>query len=487
MPYIAGRPRVAAYCRVSTEKEDQLLSLQNQKQFFEEYAEKQDYELVEVYADEGISGTKLKNRRAFARLMEDAAAGRFERVFVKDISRLSRNVVDFLQSVRRLRTLGVDCKFITSGMSLNDGELTLTILAAVAQEESANLSKRVKFGKRKNAAQGRVPNLIYGYDKAPGDYFSLQINPHEAAVVRQVFEWYAAGEYGTGRIAKLLNGRGGRTKRGCAWSQAAVRRLLSHRVYIGEVVNGREYVADYLTGRRARADENDWHVVVNPALALVDRQLFERVQALLAGRSDAFAAAPRHRQYPLSGLIRCACCGQAFRRLVRRTGAGTVAKWVCGGRNLNGADYCTNRTVLPEAELLYAIAAYLRETLSGRGLQQAVRLLEKERAAVQPDVAAAARALARIERAKQRLMTLFEAEAVTLEEFRARMEALRREEQNARRVAEKADAPAATGCTIDPETLLEPEKLDGPLLHRLVECIEVSADGTAVVRLNRLQ
>ncbi|MGE4548880.1 MAG: recombinase family protein [Intestinibacillus sp.] len=481
------KTRVAAYCRVSTEKEDQLLSLRNQKQFFEEYAEKQGYELVEVYADEGLSGTKLKNRRAFARLMDDAAAGRFERVFVKDVSRLSRNVVDFLQSVRRLRALGVDCKFITSGMSLNDGELTLTILAAVAQEESANLSKRVKFGKKKNAAQGRVPNLIYGYDKAPGDYFSLQINAHEAEVVRQVFEWYAAGEYGTGRIARLLNGRGECTKRGCAWSQAAVRRLLSHRVYIGEVVNGREYVADYLTGRRARADETDWHIVQNPALAIVDRPLFERVQALLAGRSDAFAAAPRHRQYPLSGLIRCACCGQAFRRLVRRTGASQMAKWVCGGRSLNGADTCPNRTALPEAELLGAIAAYLRETLDGHGLQQAARLVERERAAAQPDSAAAARTLARIERAKQRQMTLFEAEAVTLEEFRARMETLRREEEEARRTAARAPDPAEPACAAVSAALLSPEGLDGPLLHRLVERIEVSEDGTAVIRLNRLQ
>ena len=182
--------RMAAYCRVSTEKDEQTASLKAQQEFFTEFAAKNDCQLIKLYTDEGKSGTKFKNRFAFQAMMEDAKRGIFDCVYVKDVSRLSRNVVDFLQSVRSLKALGVDCRFITSNMSLSDGELTLTILAAVAQEESANLSKRVKFGKKKNAENGKVPNFVFGYDKTDGDFFHLTINTAEAQIVKQIFHLY---------------------------------------------------------------------------------------------------------------------------------------------------------------------------------------------------------------------------------------------------------------------------------------------------------
>ena len=143
--------RAAAYCRVSTEKEDQLASLETQRKFFEDYTKLNNYTLVEIYADEGISGTKLKNRKAFNKMMSDAKKGKFEKVFVKDISRFSRNAVDFLNSIRELKSMGIKCDFVNSSLSTEDGEFTLGILALVAQEESANISKRIKFGKAKNA------------------------------------------------------------------------------------------------------------------------------------------------------------------------------------------------------------------------------------------------------------------------------------------------------------------------------------------------
>ena len=157
--------RIAAYCRVSTEKDEQLDSLENQKQFFSEYAEKNGHSLIRLYADEGISGTSLKKRSEFLRLMKDARLGLFEAVVVKDISRFARNTVDFLQSIRELKALGINTMFITANMeSLGESEFVLTIFGAMAQEESANLSKRVKFGKKINAQKGRVPQRILGYD-----------------------------------------------------------------------------------------------------------------------------------------------------------------------------------------------------------------------------------------------------------------------------------------------------------------------------------
>ena len=183
--------RVAAYCRVSTDKGDQLNSLAAQKAFFEEFAQKNGHTLVRIYADEGISGTKIKNRKEFLRLLEGAKTGAFDLVAVKDISRFARNTVDLLQSTRALKARGIDTFFLTSSQTvLGNSEFVLTVFGALAQEESANTSKRVKFGKRLNAQKGRVPNLVYGYDKKNGDYFDMAVNPDEAAVVRRIFSLY---------------------------------------------------------------------------------------------------------------------------------------------------------------------------------------------------------------------------------------------------------------------------------------------------------
>ena len=182
---------IAAYCRVSTEKEDQLNSLEAQKEFFAEYTKRTGDNLVRLYADEGLSGTKIKNRKEFLRMMEDAERGLFDMVVVKDISRFARNTVDLLQNVRRLKALGIETQFLTANMtSMGNSEFVLTIFGALAQEESANTSKRVKFGKKLNAEKGRVPNIVFGYDKTKGDYFNLAINPEEAEAVRQIYRWY---------------------------------------------------------------------------------------------------------------------------------------------------------------------------------------------------------------------------------------------------------------------------------------------------------
>lgn len=180
---------IAAYCRVSTDKADQLNSLEAQKQFFSEYTQRTGDNLVRLYADEGISGTKIKNRKEFLRMMADAEHGLFDMVVVKDISRFARNTVDLLQNVRKLKALGIETQFLTANMtSMGNSEFVLTIFGALAQEESANTSKRVKFGKKMNAEKGRVPNIVYGYDKTIGDYFNLAINEEEAAVIRQIYK-----------------------------------------------------------------------------------------------------------------------------------------------------------------------------------------------------------------------------------------------------------------------------------------------------------
>ena len=240
--------RIAAYCRVSTDKADQLNSLAVQKNFFVEYAEKNEHELVRLYADEGISGTKIKRRKEFQQMMADAERGLFQMLVVKDISRMARNTVDLLQSVRRLKALGIETVFLTANMtSMGDSEFVLTVFGALAQEESRNTSKRVKFSKRINAEKGKVPNLVYGYDKTIGDYFNLKINEEEATIIRQMYRWYVEDGYGGSKIADMLNQRGLKTKRNCNWSQVTVCRILTNPIYTGKVINGKEEIVDFLT------------------------------------------------------------------------------------------------------------------------------------------------------------------------------------------------------------------------------------------------
>ena len=300
--------KLAAYCRVSTDKEDQLNSLEAQKQFFTEYTQRTGDVLVRLYADEGISGTKIKNRKEFLRMMKDAEQGLFDMVVVKDISRFARNTVDLLQNIRKLKSLGIETQFLTANMtSMGNSEFVLTIFGALAQEESANTSKRVKFGKKLNAEKGRVPNLVYGYDKTIGDYFHLTINETEANAIRQIYQWYTQEGYGASKIASMLNDRGLKTKRNCQWSQNAVCRILTNELYTGKVINGKEEVADFLTGRRAGKDETQWLVVDKPELQIIPPEIFEQAQQIMQARGKSFRVDKQRQsnKYLFSTLIKC--------------------------------------------------------------------------------------------------------------------------------------------------------------------------------------
>jgi DNA invertase Pin-like site-specific DNA recombinase len=276
---------IAAYCRVSTDKSDQLNSLDAQKAFFSEYTSKTGDTLARLYADAGISGTKVKNRKEFLKMMADAEMGVFERVVVKDISRFARNTVDLLQSIRKLRSLGIETQFLTSDMaSVGNSEFMLTIYGAMAQEESANTSKRIKFGKQMNAKKGRVPNFTFGYDKIPGDYFNLCINSEEADVIKKIFLLYVKGGKSAAGIAAVLNEQGYMTKRGNRWSQNSVCRILTNRLYTGQVVNGKEEVVDFLTGRRVYKSEKDWLVTSRPDLCIIEPEIFEKARGIMETR-----------------------------------------------------------------------------------------------------------------------------------------------------------------------------------------------------------
>ena len=357
---------IAAYCRVSTDKEDQLNSLETQKEFFLEYTKRTGDNLIKLYADEGISGTKIKNRKEFQRMLADAEKGLFDMVVVKDISRFARNTVDLLQSVRRLKSLGIETQFLTANMtSMGNSEFVLTIFGALAQEESANTSKRIKFGKKMNAEKGRVPNIVFGYDKTIGDYFNLSINENEAKAIRQIFQWYTEEGYGGSKIANMLNERGIKTKRGNNWSQNSVCRILTNEIYTGKIINGKEEIADFLTGQRKEKDESEWLVTIRPELRIIEDEVFDKAQDILKGRHDSFKITHERQsnKYLFSTLIKCKECGWSFRRTVRQY-KNTYVRWVCSGHNGKGADSCPNAVTVDEEELIQALQEYFQEILS---------------------------------------------------------------------------------------------------------------------------
>lgn len=353
---------VVAYCRVSTDKEDQLNSFEAQKSFFTKYAKKNGYNLIRIYADEGITGTSTKKRAEFNLMMNDSKKGIFECVLVKDVSRLARNTYDFLKSIRELKSRNINVKFVTANMeSLDGSEFMLTLLAAMAQEESANMSKRVKFGKKINAEKGRVPNLCYGYIKTKGDYFNLQINEEEAEIVREIFDLYANQGYGSHKIAKLLNDRGLRSLRGVPWSAAAVSRLLKNKIYAGYVINGKSEVSDFIEKIRRKKDESEWIEIHRPELQIVPLEIWEKAQNVNKTNNSGLETTihkKRSNKHLFSTLINCSVCGYSFRRNSRKRKNDTNIIWCCSGRNHHGAGYCSNMTTIPDSELIENLDSY---------------------------------------------------------------------------------------------------------------------------------
>lgn len=419
--------KVAAYCRVSTEKDDQLSSLDNQKKFFEEYTKIHNYELTELYADEGISGTKLKNRKAFNKMMKDAELGKFSRVFVKDISRFARNAVDFLNSIRELKSMGIKCEFVNANLSTEDGEFTLGILALVAQEESANLSKRVKFGKSKNAENGKVPNIIYGYNKKKGDLFNLEINKSESLIVKKIFTLYTEYGYSSNKIAKTLNNEFIKTKRGYNWSQNAITRILKNPIYIGQIVNGKETIQDFLTGIRIKNNSDKWIIKENSSLSIIDKNTFDKAQVILSNKRKNFKINKKRDccKYTLSNMIICGNCGYSFRRLHRHFATKEYIKWVCSGRNTNGKEFCSNNIVIDETEIINEICHQIINLIpcKNKFINKTLNALKSEliQKSMIIDEKSILNELSKLRKIKSKQTEMYESEIITIDELKYRV------------------------------------------------------------------
>lgn len=490
---------IAAYCRVSTDKEDQLNSLETQKEFFLEYTKRTGDNLIKLYADEGISGTKIKNRKEFQRMLADAEKGLFDMVVVKDISRFARNTVDLLQSVRKLKALGIETQFLTANMtSMGNSEFVLTIFGALAQEESANTSKRIKFGKKMNAEKGRVPNIVYGYDKTIGDYFNLSIDEEEAKVIRQMYKWYTEEGYGGAKIANMLNERGVKTKRGNNWSQNSVCRILTNEIYTGKIINGKEEVADFLTGQRKEKDESEWLVTIRPELRIIDDEIFDRAQEILKDRHDSFKMTHERQsnKHLFSTLIKCKDCGWSFRRTVRQY-KNTYVRWVCSGHNGRGADSCPNAITVDEEELIQVLQEYFQDVLSKKKkvIDHVIKEFQRVYKAKDENIEyekELTSELNKLRKSREKYMDMYTDDLISREELNEKTGGMRKEIDRLENELKMVSYHLTKGEQLETilnstfkqiEDITDVHEMTNTQLKRLIQKIEVDKDGNVDIYL----
>ena len=307
--------KVAAYCRVSTDKEDQSNSLISQRNYFAEYIDaRDDWSLRKIYYDEGISGTQTKKRAGFTSMIEDAYHGKIDLILTKEVSRFARNTVDTLFYTRKLKEAGVGVIFTIDNIDTrdSDGELRLTIMASIAQEESRKTSERVKWGQRRRMEQGVVFGRdLLGYKVEHG---RLTVNEEEAATVRAIFHKYTNEGKGTHVIARELSEEGMRPRRVKLWSNVVILRVLRNEKYVGDLCQKKTITPDYLThARKNNTGEEEMVCLKDHHEPIIDRELWERTQKELEKRGGDRDGKEKYRnRYWCSGKLICGVCRKSY-------------------------------------------------------------------------------------------------------------------------------------------------------------------------------
>lgn len=333
------RFRVAAYCRVSTDREDQANSLHSQQTYFADYIKNHaDWQLAGIYADEGLSGTNTRKREEFNRMIQDAERGDIDLILTKEVSRFARNTVDTLNNTRKLKALGIGVIFISDNIDTrdNDGELRLTIMASIAQEESRKTSERVKWGQKRRMEAGVVfgNDSLFGYTTKDG---KLNIKEDEAEIVRHIYSKFLNEGKGTHVIARELYEEGiapPRTATG-KWSCVMVRRILRNEKYAGDLLQKKFVTLDYLTHQKIENRGREEQVYLkNHHEPIIDRTTWEETQAELVRRNSKQVEASKYsNRYWCSGKIRCGACGSRFvTRITHRRNGDTYKTWGCHSR-----------------------------------------------------------------------------------------------------------------------------------------------------------
>ena len=328
--------RVTFYARVSTEKDEQINSLENQVQYYTELIQsKPNWTFIPGYIDEGISGTSTKKRDSFLRMIADAKAGRFDFIITKEISRFSRSTLDSIKYTQELLEHDVGVLFQNDNINTldSDSEFRLVVMAGVAQDEVRKLSERLKFGFRQAIKNGHVlgNDKLWGYDKKD---CVLSINEEEAQVVRRIFDLYANRQMGIRRISQTLLDEGFTSRKGGAFNVLTIRHILCNPKYKGWYCANKSQTVDYRSKRKIFLDESEWVMYPDPSIpAIVSEELWDRANALYKRRSEQMmshqSAAEFHNRYPYSGKIICEEHGTTFHRQLQKSKAGEKEVWQC--------------------------------------------------------------------------------------------------------------------------------------------------------------
>ncbi|MGN0607155.1 MAG: recombinase family protein [Oscillospiraceae bacterium] len=368
------RLRVAAYCRVSTDTDEQATSYEMQISHYEEYIRsKPEWELVNVYADDGISATSTKNREEFNKMIDDCKKGLIDMIITKSISRFARNTVDCLNYIRMLKDINIPVYFEKESINTMDakGEVMITIMASLAQQESESLSQNVKLGMQYRFQQGKPminTTCFLGYDK--DEEGNLVINPEEAEIVKRIFREYLDGASCIA-ICKGLERDSIKTSRGNErWHDTTIRKILENEKYMGDLLLQKTYTIDFLSKKRIKnnGDMPQYYVESNHD-PIVSRETFMLVQEEIARRGTLRDNQGRRRgysaKYCMTGITYCACCNELFKRIIWNIHGKKKAVWRCGSR-LNDHTTCSARSV-HEDKLQKAFVEALNQMIGDSG------------------------------------------------------------------------------------------------------------------------
>lgn len=366
--------RVAAYARVSTDKEEQQTSIVAQKEYYTDYIQSHaGWEFAGVYADEGISGCSTKRREQFKQLMNDCMAGKIDMVLTKSISRFGRNTVDTLTAIRELKSKGIGVYFEKEQVWTMDskGEFIITLMSSLAQEESRSMSENILWAVRKRYEQGNgsfAYSRVLGLDKGK-EKFEIVVNRAEAVIVCKIFRMFLQG-LTPHTIALVLTATGLPSPCGCdAWNASTIRRMLSNEKYKGDMLLQKEFTVDFLTKRTKKNEgELPQYYVSNNHEPIIDPWLFDFVQEKIAGRKrDA------HSRYSgvgyFSSKIVCAKCGAIFGPRPWHSTSYNNTVWQC--RNCYSAVKCKTTNIYDKL-LFYVLHDAARKKIVEKDIRTAI-------------------------------------------------------------------------------------------------------------------
>ncbi len=503
------RLRVAAYCRVSTDEEDQLNSLETQMQYYtSKIAENPNWTMVGIYADEGISGTRADKRDKFMKLMRDCQKGKVDYILTKSTTRFARNTVDSLTWIRKLRAIGIGVYFEEQNLDSSkvENETLIGFFSVMAQSESESISGNVKWGIHKRMKNGTyaVQFNMLGYKR--GEDGEPYIIPEEAEIVRELFNRFLDGA-SLGQLKTFLENKKVLTRRGKnEWSISVIRGMLSNEKYVGDILYQKTYRADCISKKvKVNRGEMTRYLVSNNHPPIIDRDTFNLVQAELSRRTSknkkmdsAITEQGKYSgKFALSELLICGSCGSAYRRNSKVAKGKTTYYWRCVNRVEHGTKYCKDSAGVEEKMLQESICRCLSKMLedsqevysiiqsnlayavSGNSAALDMHLIETQMKQVKQDADNMMEKMSKTEGSTE----LYEK---ALSELFEQLVALRTQYEQAKAQSEQSESVNAEVqriLNILQNTEISFTEYDDLTVRRLVECIQVCGKEKIIVTL----